>query len=377
MWFYKDQVVEGLIKGFESFVYLIERTNVKKNDKSPIYYIGKKSFYSKRKENGITTLFESDWQEYYGSSDELKCDILKYGKLNFRREILHFCRTKGDSGYLEIKEQMNRDVLFVDDTGYKLYYNKTINSRYHSHPDSFEFENISLFFQKKTYKDGNKCWVTNNKTNKLIASNKASSIIGKKGWRYGRFNPTYNKPNTKKRGIVKHYNMSPKVAIFNKGDYQFIYKDDIHMLKNWEFESSYNGYKSYIATNGFSEKTFENKYELVKYIKEHNYWENINEFNTENKIPAINMDNCERILVSKDEFKLNEMLVPLNTKRIKVKRKNRIVFTGYINLFLLQNPHIPKTLILKALKNKGGFVLTANKKNLYLINEKYSFSEIK
>jgi hypothetical protein len=115
----------------------------------------------------------------------------------------------------------------------------------------------------------------------------------------------------------------------------------------------------------------------VKYIKEHNYWENINEFNTENKIPAINMDNCERILVSKDEFKLNEMLVPLNTKRIKVKRKNRIVFTGYINLFLLQNPHIPKTLILKALKNKGGFVLTANKKNLYLINEKYSFSEIK
>ena len=49
MWLYKNQPVQDLIEGFESFVYLIERTNLIEDSTSPIFYIGKKTFYSKRK----------------------------------------------------------------------------------------------------------------------------------------------------------------------------------------------------------------------------------------------------------------------------------------------------------------------------------------
>jgi len=107
------------------FVYLI--TNTKTNQK----YVGKKFFWS-RKTLPITKtrkrrkrmLVESDWQKYWGSSKHLQEDIDKYGQENFTREILHFCKTKGECAYMEAKEQFDRDVLLTDD-----YYNGIINCR--------------------------------------------------------------------------------------------------------------------------------------------------------------------------------------------------------------------------------------------------------
>ena len=90
MWFYKGQKVNQIIDGFEAFVYLIERTNIKEDNKGPIYYLGKKNFYSKRKINGKRVILEQDWQDYYGSSENLLKDIEKYNKSNFKRTILHF-----------------------------------------------------------------------------------------------------------------------------------------------------------------------------------------------------------------------------------------------------------------------------------------------
>ena len=66
----------------------------------------------------------SNWQTYYGSSDNLTKDVLQLGHENFNREILHLCLTKGECGYLEAKEQFRNNVLETDN-----YYNSWIMVR--------------------------------------------------------------------------------------------------------------------------------------------------------------------------------------------------------------------------------------------------------
>jgi hypothetical protein len=124
-WTYKNKIVDELPNDCEGFVYVI--TNITNNKK----YIGKKLARFKTtkpplkgKKNKRRGYKESDWRDYWGSSDHLNADVLTLGANSFTREILHYCPSKGVLSYMEAKEQFDRRVLETDE-----YYNGIINVR--------------------------------------------------------------------------------------------------------------------------------------------------------------------------------------------------------------------------------------------------------
>lgn len=123
------------IKDYFGFVYLI--TNLLNGKK----YIGRKNLYFHRKSKGKKRKVkqESDWQKYYGSSDELKEDIKIYGKENFKREILSLHKTQGKLNFEETRQLFLNNVLTEAlENGEPAYYNSQILGRYYS-KDYFDF----------------------------------------------------------------------------------------------------------------------------------------------------------------------------------------------------------------------------------------------
>ena len=126
-WTYQGKPLETLPEECVGFVYLITNT------KTGRMYVGKKLAKFKRsrpplkgRKNKRRHTVESDWQDYYGSSDLLTEDVNTLGKEKFKREIIHLCKSKGECNYLEAKEQFARGVLESDD-----YYNGHIRVRVH------------------------------------------------------------------------------------------------------------------------------------------------------------------------------------------------------------------------------------------------------
>ncbi len=113
------------IRDYYGFVYEI------KNKINGRYYIGKKFFWRsnslkplKGRKNKRHKKVESDWKEYWGSSNELLSDIEKFGKENFERKILRLCKNKWECAYYELEEQVLRGVMFDEYS-----YNGIINCR--------------------------------------------------------------------------------------------------------------------------------------------------------------------------------------------------------------------------------------------------------
>ena len=84
-WIYKKKCFTSeMVKNEVGFVYIIEGNGKK--------YIGKKLFTKSKtiqvnkKKKRIRV--ESDWQEYYGSNEELQKDVALLGPDKFKRKIL-------------------------------------------------------------------------------------------------------------------------------------------------------------------------------------------------------------------------------------------------------------------------------------------------
>lgn len=132
-WTYEELLVESLPEDCVGFVYNI--TNLISGKQ----YIGKKlSKFSRttykmvtlkngtKKKKKIKKKIDSDWLEYYGSSDELNRDVESLGRDSFLREILFYCKSKAECSYIEAREQFSRRVLESND-----YYNGQISVRVH------------------------------------------------------------------------------------------------------------------------------------------------------------------------------------------------------------------------------------------------------
>jgi len=132
-WLFQENIVEELPEDCVGFVYQI--TNLQSGRK----YIGKKlSKFSKtsiktvklkngtKKKKRIKSKIPSDWQDYYGSNQDLLKDVIQLGKENFKREIIRYCKSKAECSYFEAKEQFDRRVLESTE-----YYNGHIQLRVH------------------------------------------------------------------------------------------------------------------------------------------------------------------------------------------------------------------------------------------------------
>jgi hypothetical protein len=124
-WLYRDELydpVEVDPKEVYAFVYEIEDLDTGRLyiGKKVMFFKGFKSVKKKRKR----ILKESDWREYYGSSDVLREQIEKRGRDRFKRTILHFCPNKATANYLEAMEQFRRNAILDE-----RYYNEQIRVR--------------------------------------------------------------------------------------------------------------------------------------------------------------------------------------------------------------------------------------------------------
>ncbi len=129
MWYYDDFPFapnEEWLEPYQGFVYQITEVDTGKK------YIGKKFFWkskilpvTKTRKRRKRTRVQSDWQDYYGSSEQVKL-LVEEGK-EFRRDILRLCKTKGECSYYEAKLQFENDVLLRDD-----YYNEFIGCKIHA-----------------------------------------------------------------------------------------------------------------------------------------------------------------------------------------------------------------------------------------------------
>jgi len=124
-WVYNEKSMKSLDDFPETAVgFVYEITNKATGRK----YIGKKILHSAKKKvvNGKNKRYkvESDWQKYFGSSEEVKSDLKLFGKQNFERRIIEICFSKSHMSYSETKEIFMRDALLKES-----YYNSWLTAR--------------------------------------------------------------------------------------------------------------------------------------------------------------------------------------------------------------------------------------------------------
>ena len=128
MWTFNNEEYNITPEEYQGFVYQITELDTNKK------YIGKKNFWkpktlpiTKTRKRRVRTRIESDWKQYYGSSNEVCRLVEERGTEKFKREIIKLCKTKGEMSYHEAKMQFDNDVLLRED-----YYNNFIGCKIHA-----------------------------------------------------------------------------------------------------------------------------------------------------------------------------------------------------------------------------------------------------
>lgn len=107
------------------FIYRITDTVLNKD------YIGKKQITKierkpplKGKVRKRKVVKQTDWKTYTSSCNQMKIEIFKRGKDDFKFEILQFVDTKWELAFFELYHQIQENVMFREDS-----YNGIINVR--------------------------------------------------------------------------------------------------------------------------------------------------------------------------------------------------------------------------------------------------------
>ena len=116
-WTYNGKIFdsEDILDNY-GFIYRITNTT------NGYDYVGRKYFTTvkkrpplKGKKNKRRETVETDWKEYWGSSPRLQADIDTLGKDKFTREIIHLCKSRGETNYMEAYYQFTEGVLLRED----------------------------------------------------------------------------------------------------------------------------------------------------------------------------------------------------------------------------------------------------------------------
>lgn len=115
-WIYSGKPFESEdINEYYGFIYRITNT-VNGHD-----YVGRKYFKTikkrpplKGKKNKRRETVETDWKDYWGSSARLVEDMTRLGKDKFTREIIHLCKSRGETNYMEAYYQFKEGVLLKE-----------------------------------------------------------------------------------------------------------------------------------------------------------------------------------------------------------------------------------------------------------------------
>ena len=115
-WTYNGNVFDsGDIADNYGFIYRITNTTNGHD------YIGRKYFTTikkrpplKGKKNKRRETVETDWKDYWGSSARLVEDMARLGKDKFTREIIHLCKSRGETNYMEAYYQFKEGVLLKE-----------------------------------------------------------------------------------------------------------------------------------------------------------------------------------------------------------------------------------------------------------------------
>jgi hypothetical protein len=134
-WTYNNKPFDSdMIGDYVGFVYEVYDTETE------MKYIGKKKFWSKvtrpplkGKKNKRRSLKESDWKDYYGSSEEVKSLVENTGEWRFKRKIIRLCKTLGEMSYYEMKEQIENDVLLKPNEYHNAFVGGKIHRRHLNH----------------------------------------------------------------------------------------------------------------------------------------------------------------------------------------------------------------------------------------------------